>query len=197
MKQSGCLSGSLPPCLKPAGWEFQSDYTTQPAAAKEHFHIGIIRHKPALEANSGSGMRAYALFDLERRCFVVLIERIGFVEVFKRGTGALGSPLVDELGRRVSAAEWGRHDTTPFWVGLRQQQSTAKTLNKIYLHPNRPSNGKQAVNFTWHLLRGDPESALKLRVWISREFWAFLGKGWSGSSLWMVAAEMAALHILT
>lgn len=143
-------------------------------------------------------MRAYALFDLHRQCAVVLTERIGLMEVFKCGTGALGSPLTDELGRRraprVSAAEWGRHDTTPFWVGLRQQQSTAKTLNKIYLHPNRPSNGKQAVNFTWHLLRDDPESALKPRVWISREFWAFLGKGWSGSSLWMVAAEMAALH---
>lgn len=46
-------------------------------------------------------MRADALFDPERHCGVVLIESIGFMEVFECGTGALGSPLIDELGRRA------------------------------------------------------------------------------------------------
>lgn len=63
MNRSGCLWGALHPCLKPAGWEFQSDYTTKPAAAQNQLHI---RHKQALVAGNDRGVRAEGMFDLER-----------------------------------------------------------------------------------------------------------------------------------
>lgn len=85
-----------PPRLKPAGWEFQSDYTTQPAAAQKHFHSSFIRHKPALGAGNDRGVRAEGLFNLERPYGVVLIEYTSFIKVLKCRTGALGSPRIDE-----------------------------------------------------------------------------------------------------